>query len=163
MSEAAAQLSGHFEADEHILPLRVYYEDTDAAGIVYYANYLRFAERARTELLRHVSVKQSDLARERGLAFAVTDCRIRYRAPAKLDDMLQVRSRLTALGAATLETEQAIVCGDRPIVDMEVRVACLRRDGRPARIPKDLRAALAPYCRSREGEVEVWSKRLSIA
>ena len=152
MSEFAAHLSGRFEADEHVLPLRVYYEDTDAAGIVYYANYLRFAERARTELLRLLSVDQSEMAEDLGLAFAVTDCKVRYRSPAKLDDLLEVRSRLTALGAATLEAEQAIVRREQAIADIEVRVACLRRDGRPSRIPQDLRAALAPYCRSQEGK-----------
>ena len=151
MSASTAELSGRFEAQEHVLPLRVYYEDTDAAGIVYYANYLRFAERARTELLRLLSVDQSVMAAEQGLAFAVTDCRVRYRSPARLDDLLEVRSRLTALGAATLEAEQAIIHRKRPIADIAVRVACLRRDGRPARIPKTLRAALAPYCRSRKG------------
>ena len=102
-------------------------------------------------LLRLLAVNQSEMAARDGLAFAVTDCRVRYRAPAKLDDLLEVRSRLTVLGAATLEAEQAITREDRPIVDIEVRVACLRDDGRPARIPKDLRAALAPYCRSRKG------------
>ena len=152
MSAATAELSGRFEADEHVLPLRVYYEDTDAGGVVYHANYLRFAERARTELLRLLSVDQSKMAAEQGLSFAVTDCRVRFRAPAQLDDLLEVRSRLTALGAATLEAFQAITRRERPIVDIEVRVACLRRDGRPARIPKDLRALLAPYCRSREGK-----------
>ena len=152
MSAVTAALSGRFEAEEHVLPLRVYYEDTDAGGVVYHANYLRFAERARTELLRLLSVDQSAMTAERGLSFAVTDCSLRFRAPARLDDLLEVRSRLTALGAATLEAVQNIRRRQEPIADIEVRVAMLRRDGRPARIPKDLRALLAPYCRSRKGK-----------
>ena len=148
----AVSLSGAFEGREHVLPLRVYYEDTDAAGIVYHANYLKFAERARTELLRLLALDQSDLVRDQGLAFAVTDCRVRYRAPAKLDDMLEVRSRLTALGGATLTAAQAIRRAGQPLAELEVRVACVRRDGRPARIPGALRAALQPYCQEGQGE-----------
>ena len=142
-------LAGRFEAGEHVLPLRVYYEDTDAAGIVYYANYLKFAERARSDLLRLLEINQSALARDQGLAFAVTECHVRYRTPARLDDLLEVRSRLVALGAASLRTAQAIRREGRAVADLDVRVACLRLDGRPARIPGALRALLKPYCDGR--------------
>ena len=143
-------LAGRFEDAEHVLPLRVYYEDTDAAGIVYYANYLKFAERARSDLLRLLDVNQSEMARDQGLAFAVSECHVRYRKPAKLDDLLEVRSRLVALGGASLRAEQAIRRDGEPVADLDVRVACLRLDGRPARIPGALRAALEPYCHGRQ-------------
>ena len=97
MSEA---LSGHFDGVEHVLPLRVYYEDTDAAGIVYYANYLKFAERARTEMLRLLGIHQRAMSEDYGLAFAVRDCSVDYRHPARLDDLPEVRSRLVKLSAA---------------------------------------------------------------
>jgi len=138
------------EGAEHVLPLRVYYEDTDAAGIVYYANYLKFAERGRTELLRQVGVEQSDLAREHGVAFAVKDCAVSFLAPARLDDLIAVRSRLTGFGGATLQAEQAIERDGRALARLDVRVACVHLDGRPARIPKALRQALKPYCQPRE-------------
>lgn len=137
-------LSGHIEAGEHVLPLRVYYEDTDAGGIVYHSNYLKFAERARTELLRLVGISQAELARRHGLAFAVRDCAIDYRAPARLDDLLEVRSRLTALSAATLRAEQCISRDGEDLVRLGVRVACVKLDGRPARLPSPLRDSLQP-------------------
>ena len=101
-------LSGHIDGGEHVLPVRVYYEDTDAAGIVYYANYLKYAERARTELLRLAGIRQSDVSREHGMAFAVCDCQVDYQSPARLDDLVEVRSRLVALRAASVEAEQAL-------------------------------------------------------
>ena len=145
-------LAGHFEAGEHVLPLRVYYEDTDAAGIVYYANYLKFAERARSDLLRLLEVNQSELAREQGLAFAVSECHVHYRAPARLDDLLEVRSRLVTLGGASLRTAQSISRDGTSVAELDVRVACLGLDGRPARIPGPLRASLEPYCQGRQRE-----------
>src|SRR5712671_6087187 len=86
----------------HRFGLRVYYEDTDAGGVVYYANYLKFAERARTEMLRHVGFEQEALRRTTGRVFAVRHCSADYLAPARLDDELVVETRLTALGGASL-------------------------------------------------------------
>lgn len=126
----------------HHLFTRVYYEDTDAAGIVYHANYLRFAERARTELLRLLGVEQERLRRETGLAFAVKRCVVEYFRPAVLDDELLVESRLVALGGASLEVEQRVKRGAAELARLMVKIACLGRDGRPARLPPALRAAL---------------------
>ena len=81
-------------SDAHIFPLRVYYEDTDAGGIVYYANYLRFAERARTEYLRSVGADHQTLLAEDGIAFTVRQCSVDYMSPAFLDDPLEVHTRL---------------------------------------------------------------------
>jgi acyl-CoA thioester hydrolase len=126
----------------HHLFIRVYYEDTDAAGIVYYANYLKFAERARTELLRLLGFEQERLRRETGLAFAVRRCEVDYVRPALLDDELLVESRLVELGGASLEVDQRVKRGAVELARLLVRIACLGRDGRPTRLPPALRAAL---------------------
>lgn len=141
-------LSGRVEAGVHVFPVRVYYEDTDTAGIVYYANYLRFAERARTEMLRLAGIGQRALARESGIAFAVRDCAVDYRAPAHLDDLLEVRSRILELRPASSRLEQSIERDGAPLVRLDVRLACLGTDGRPARVPAAVQAALQAYCRA---------------
>jgi acyl-CoA thioester hydrolase len=142
-------LSGSVEDGEHVLPIRVYYEDTDAAGIVYYASYLKFAERARTEMLRLAGIRQSELAREHGTAFAVRDCRVDYRRPARLDDLVEVRSRLIDVRGASADAEQTITLDGAPLVRLEVRIACIGRDGQAARIPPTVRRALETYCQPR--------------
>jgi acyl-CoA thioester hydrolase len=143
-------LSGRVEGGEHVLPIRVYYEDTDAAGIVYYASYLRFAERGRTEMLRLAGVRQSEISRQHGVAFAVRDCKADYRQPARLDDLIEVRSRLTGLRGASADARQVISRDGTALVRLDVRIACIRQDGRPARFPAGLRAALERYCQTRE-------------
>lgn len=158
MSEArphapAAAGSGFFEAGEHALPLRVYYEDTDAAGIVYHASYLRFAERARTEFLRLAGIDQRPLVAAEGLAFAVRRAEIDYRWPALLDDRLEVRSRLVRLGAASVEIEQRIVRERQTLVTIMVKVACVELStGRPKRLPAAVRDALEPFAQHATGE-----------
>jgi len=146
----ASSSSGRMEGDEHVLAMRVYYEDTDAAGIVYHSNYLKFAERGRTELLRLVGISQTELVRTHGMAFAVRDCALDYRAPARLDDLLEVRSRLIELRGATLRARQAIQRGGEDLVTLAVRVACVALNGRPMRMPWALRERLEAYCPTRE-------------
>lgn len=141
--------SGRMEGDEHVLTLRVYYEDTDAAGIVYHANYLKFAERGRTELLRLCGISQSELVKTYGMAFAVRDCALDYRAPARLDDLLEVRSRLVELRGATLRAQQAIRRGGEDLATLAVRVACVAPNGRPVRMPAALRERLEAFCPTR--------------
>lgn len=138
-------LSGHIEGDEHVIAVRVYYEDTDAAGVVYYANYLKFAERARTEMLRLVGLNQSDVVSHHRIGFAVRGCTLDYRRPARLDDLLEVRSRLTELRGATLRADQLITCRSSELARVQARVACVGSDGSPVRIPTAIREALAPY------------------
>ena len=154
-------MSGHIEDAEHVLPIRVYYEDTDAAGIVYYANYLKYAERARTEMLRLMGVQQTELRRDHGVAFAVRACSIDYRRPARLDDLLEVRSHLRALGGATAEAGQVISRDGAPLVTLEVRLACVRDDGKPARMPGHLRDALSGYCRPHGGDAKLSRSKAS--
>jgi acyl-CoA thioester hydrolase len=145
-----SELSGRIENGTHCLPIRVYYEDTDSSGIVYYANYLRFAERARTEMLRLSGINQSAMANRYGMSFAVRDCAVDFRRPARLDDLIEVRSRFVELAGATVSGVQAIWRGSEELVRLKVRVACLRGDGRPTRIPAALRQALEPYLQPRE-------------
>ncbi|MCB2102908.1 MAG: tol-pal system-associated acyl-CoA thioesterase [Rhodobacterales bacterium] len=125
------------------MPLRVYYEDTDAAGIVYYANYLKFAERARTDMLCALGYQHARMAKEQGLAFAVRHCAADYRRPALLEDRLEVDVTVTKAGGATLEVRQVVSRDGEALVVMDVRLACIDRRGRPARIPKVLRDILS--------------------
>jgi acyl-CoA thioester hydrolase len=129
----------------HTMPLRVYYEDTDAAGIVYYANYLKFAERGRTEMMRSLGFEHSRVLSETGIAFTVRRLSADYRAAARLDDALTVETKIEAIGAATLSLEQQICRDGATLVALDVLVACVGRDGRPRRLPSDLRAALARH------------------
>ena len=139
---------GWFDDGEHVLPLRVYYEDTDAAGIVYYANYLKFAERARTEMIRCLGVEHRQLMAEAGVAFAVRSCAAEYLQPARLDDEIAVRTQIDAVGGASLGMTQRVVRPDddrrqTELVVLKIRLACLDNALRPARMPADVRAAIA--------------------
>jgi len=127
----------------HRFTLRVYYEDTDAGGVVYYANYLRFAERARTEMLRALGVAQDELRRATGLGLVVRRCRAEFLAPARLDDEVTVLTRLAGHGGASLEVAQELRRGDEPLARLDSRIACVGPNGRPARFPAALVAALA--------------------
>lgn len=127
----------------HVFACRVYYEDTDAAGVVYYANYLKYAERARSELLREMGTDNSSLLRQHGVVFAVKDCAVYYHEPARLDDALQIHTRILKIGGASFSAEQRVERSGRLLVGMTVRVACLNAEGRPARLPGALRSAFA--------------------
>lgn len=127
---------------EHVFPVRVYYEDTDAGGVVYHSNYLRFAERARTELLRDLGIDHQSLMADDGLMFAVRRCEAEYILPAHLDDALEVRTRCIKSSAASFWLEQLVQRAGETLVDMKVRLVCLKPDGRPARFPKNLRSVL---------------------
>ena len=129
----------------HRLALRVYYEDTDAGGIVYHANYLKFAERARTEMLRCLGLDHGALRGRYGVAFTVRSLTADFVAPARLDDRLIVATRLLRPGRAALELAQRIEMADgRLLASLAVRLALLAADLRVARPPPELRAALAP-------------------
>ena len=130
-----------FSDGVHLHPLRVYYEDTDAGGVVYYANYLKFAERARTEMLRDLGVDPPALAAFDGVAFAVSRLEADYLAPARLDDELTVRTRIVKLLAATLEAEQIISRGTTDCARLIVRLASVNRAGRPVRLPESILTA----------------------
>ncbi|MBS0547487.1 MAG: tol-pal system-associated acyl-CoA thioesterase [Proteobacteria bacterium] len=125
------------------MPLRVYYEDTDAAGIVYYANWLRFLERGRTELLRLLGQEHSALREERGVNWVVRRCTIEYRKPARLDDTVDVLTSCGELRGASLEMHQEVRRGGDVLVEAQLLVACMSPNGRPTRLPAGMRSALA--------------------
>ncbi|MCI4662563.1 MAG: tol-pal system-associated acyl-CoA thioesterase [Neomegalonema sp.] len=129
----------------HRHSVRVYYEDTDLAGIVYYANYLRFIERGRTEWLRSLGIDQSQLRAESGLVFVVRRCNVDYLRPAKMDDMLVVETHLTRLRGASIELSQHILRGEELLIRAGVNVACVSADGVPSRLPEQLRLSLIQH------------------
>jgi acyl-CoA thioester hydrolase len=129
----------------HRYTLRVYYEDTDAGGVVYHAGYLRFAERARTEALRDAGVPHAEMTTQYGLFFMVRRVKVDYLAPARLDDELVVVTRMLALRAASVELRQSIFrSGEtRPLCVLEALLASVRvADQRPGRVPVRWRDAL---------------------
>ena len=118
------------------LAIRVYYEDTDAGGIVYHARYLAFAERARTEAMREAGAPHDELATQHGLIFVVRRVEMDYLRPARLEDLIVITSRTVGLGHASLTVQQDFAVGAARIGGLRVRLACIRQaDGRPARIP----------------------------
>lgn len=136
--------TGTWDGDTFVSHVRVYYEDTDAAGIVYYANYLKFAERARTDSLRALGIEQGRLMEEAGVAFAVRRAVADYRKPARLDDLLEVRTRMTTLAGASIDMEQEIRRDGAVLVALSFKLASMNvAAGRPERIPEAVRAVLA--------------------
>ncbi len=136
----------------HRFACRVYFEDTDAAGLVYHAGYLRFAERARTEALRDLGVPHAVLLDEFGLIFVVRRIKLDYLRPARLDDSLEVSTRALSFGASRVVLSQIVRREGETLVEAEVMLACVRRrDGRPARIPPRWRDALGRLAAA-EGE-----------
>ena len=127
---------GRIVAGEHRFPIRVYFEDTDLSGIVYHANYLRYMERARSDMLRLAGVDQRAHQEAGGGAYAVTALAIRYRAPAKLDDALVVRTILTQVRAASVDIQQRVMRGDAILTEADVTAALVGASGRPMRQPK---------------------------
>ncbi len=132
-------------SEPHRFMVQIYWEDTDAAGIVYYANYLKFVERARTELLREHGIDYQRLLAGEGLVFAVRDCAIDYLRPARLDDTLEVQTRVVEISAAAIRIEQTVLRSAELLVRVALRIVCLRQDGRPARLPAAVREAVSAY------------------
>jgi acyl-CoA thioester hydrolase len=121
------------------LPVRVYWEDTDAGGVVYYANYLRFMERARSEWLRELGFEQDQLRDEQGIVFVVRRVGIDYLAPARFNDLLDVSVRLVEAGRASIDVEQEITAGPTRLACASVRLVCVDAARfKPARIPAAL-------------------------
>jgi acyl-CoA thioester hydrolase len=127
----------------HVFPVRVYYEDTDAGGVVYHANYLRFAERARTEMLRQAGIGQTALMAREGLGFIVRRCVVDFLKPARLDDALEVHTSVLSASGARLEAEQVVKRAGEDLARLTLEIACVDRDGKPQRLPKSLGAAFA--------------------
>jgi acyl-CoA thioester hydrolase len=133
-------------AEPFRLTVRVYYEDTDAAGVVYYANYLRFMERARTEWLRAIGFPLAEFEREHGVAFVVHRCEIDFRRPARLQDELAVTVEPGEMGATRLVARQRVLLRDDVLTDALVTLACVdTARWRPTRIPIPLRQRLETF------------------
>ena len=128
----------------HTHPIRVYYEDTDLAGIVYYANYLKFIERGRSEWVRSLGVDQAALRRDQGIVFAVRRVEADYLRPARFDDELAVTTRLSSVGGARIHLVQEVLRGAERLFVAHVTLVCLTEAGAPARLPADIRRRIAP-------------------
>jgi acyl-CoA thioester hydrolase len=126
----------------HQFSLRVYYEDTDLAGIVYYANYLKFIERARTEWVSALGIDQIALKAEDGIVFAVRRVEADYLRPARFGDALTVETRLQLIGGARLVLDQAVLRGGERLFLAVVTLVCMTEDGHAARVPAGVRARL---------------------
>ena len=126
-----------------IWPVRVYWEDTDAGGVVYYANYLKFMERARSEWLRSLGIEQLAVAEQDGVVFAVRHIEVEYLKPAQLDDALRVVCELLELNGASLVMLQRVERDEEPLVTARVKIACVNRNSfRPAKIPAHIQQRL---------------------
>jgi acyl-CoA thioester hydrolase len=131
------------ESGEFVLDLRVYYEDTDAGGVVYHSNYLNFMERARTEWLRSLGFEQDQLRAQYGLVFAVSRVEVKFLRPARFNDALQVSARLTQLGRASLSMSQEVRRGTEVLCRAEVKIASIEiNQFKPAPIPRAILAEL---------------------
>ncbi len=129
----------------HTIQVRVYYEDTDAGGVVYYANYLKYLERGRSELLRALGYEQRALALDTGIAFAVRSLAVEYLKPAKLDDLVDVYTAIEGVGRAQVTFAQSIRRGADLLLTAQVRVACLDlARGRATALPAALRERITP-------------------
>lgn len=120
-------------------PVQVYWEDTDAGGVVYHSQYLNFMERARTEFLRSLGLVQTALRDDLGILFVVRDIQIRFKKPAKFDDMLKVNTALIRIGRCLLEFEQTIYRGDEHLIAAKVDVVCIGADNfKPTSMPESM-------------------------
>ena len=126
----------------HTYRLRVYFEDTDAGGMVYYANYLKFAERARTEMLRAAGVSHAEMIGHDGLMLVVRRCAVDFMKSARLDDDLEIETRVVEIGGASVELDQRIRRGTEQLVTLEVLIACINTAGRATRLPDNLKDAM---------------------
>lgn len=145
IANVAASPSGVVIGNRHWFAIRVFYEDTDAAGIVYYANYLKFVERARTEMMRLLGFEHSQIRDSEGINWTVRRCAIDYRKPARLDDRILVESSIVNLGGASLDIEQIVRSADGALLASALlKLACMHASGKPARLPQGLRKRLKP-------------------
>jgi acyl-CoA thioester hydrolase len=128
---------GGFIGRDHHFALNVYFEDTDAYGIVYYANYLKFMERARSDMIRAVGVDQAAELKRSGSAYAVVEVDIKYRRPGRLGEDLLVVSSVEQVRASSVDIQQRVMRGPELLTDARVTAAFLDRDGRPRRQPTD--------------------------
>jgi acyl-CoA thioester hydrolase len=136
---------GRFEGLVHILPIRIYYEDTDVSGVVYHANYLRFMERGRSEFFRCAGITRLVmLDGDEPTAWTLRRATLEYRKPARVDDLVEVHTIATAIGGARMTAEQKIFCGGELLTHGSVEACIITLAGKPRRIPRDIREKLTP-------------------
>lgn len=145
MNAAVLPFGGRLEGLRHRLPVRVYYEDTDAAGIVYHASYLCFTERGRSEMMRALDIDLARMWNDDGFVFVLHSAEVKYRRPARLGDLLTVETALVELGAASLKVRQVIFGDSGEVVVFEGLLACTGRDGKPARIPEGVKDKIEAF------------------
>lgn len=133
--------AGALDGRRHVLPLRVYYEDTDFTGVVYHANYLRFLERGRTEFVRALGIDQKAMHDETGVSLVVRSMTIDYLRPAMMDDIVTVETVAGEIGGASLRLAQALRRGEELLTTAEVLIVCVK-GGRAQRVPEAMRRAL---------------------
>ncbi|WP_169570057.1 tol-pal system-associated acyl-CoA thioesterase [Sneathiella limimaris] len=127
----------------HLFPVTVYWEDTDAGGIVYHANYLKFTERARSDLLKILQINQQQLMAEEGHTFVVRDCHLEFLKPAVLEDQLVVKTMLSEMKGASLTMTQDVLREGETLIKSKVRIAFLQKSGRPARFSPQIKDKFA--------------------
>ena len=138
--------AGRFEGRIHLLPVRIYYEDTDFTGLTYHANYLRFFERGRSDFLRLAGVcHRAFLGGEQPMGFAVNKMALEFQKPARIDDALVVRTKFETMKGPRIFIAQAVLRGSETLVTAEVEVCCISLSGRPRKPPAMLLDRLAPY------------------
>jgi len=137
---------GRFEGKTHILPIRVYYEDTDLSGVVYHANYLRYMERGRSEYFRSAGITRlAQLDDPEPTAWTLRKVSLEYFRPARIDDLIEVHTRCVALSGARMTADQSIRLGGELLTRGMVEACIITLSGRPRRIPADVRARLMPF------------------
>jgi len=135
-----------FDGKTHILPISVYYEDTDLSGMVYHANYLRYMERGRTEFFRMAGISRARLDDEEPTAWTLRRVGIEFFRPARLDDQIAVHSVLTEVTGARIKVLQRVRCGQTLLVEGRIEACVTTLTGKPRRLPKNVLETLAPLC-----------------
>ena len=146
MNDLKAQGLGAFDGKTHVLPISIYYEDTDLSGMVYHANYLRYMERGRTEFFRLSGIsKMAGLEEEEPTAWTIRSVQMDYYRPARLDDLVHVRTALIGLSGARMKAIQRVTCGETLLVKGRIEACITTLTGKPRRLPKNLHQTLAPF------------------
>lgn len=138
--------TGNVQEKKHFFDVRVYYEDTDAGGIVYYANYLKFAERGRTEFLRHLGFNQQVLAREKNFCFVVSKASVAYLTPLRLDDVIEVQTTIESCSKISITFKQDLCVNGQCAAMLDVAVVSIdRKTGRPKALPQDIKEKMMEF------------------
>lgn len=144
----ATEIAGRIAGDHHVLPVRVYYEDTDFSGAVYHANYLKFCERGRSDCLRLLGIHHHEMhwhETEGRMGFVVRRMVCDFLKPARIDDLLEVETRFQEMAGARMELDQKVLRGGETLFSAQVTVVLVDAAGRPKRLPKAMAAALKTF------------------